>query len=73
VSAPGEVTESELYVSAGTSCRQAVVDAGLPTDGPAAIVVVKDEDGQLRDLSWTPEEAVRVRPVPLNSQGHVRH
>jgi threonyl-tRNA synthetase len=64
---PGEVTELELYVSAGTSCRQAVVDAGLHTDGPAAIVVVKDEDGQLRDLSWTPEEAVRVRPVPLNS------
>ncbi|QSB07024.1 threonine--tRNA ligase [Natronoglycomyces albus] len=56
-----------LQVTAGTTCADAVVQAGLPTTGPKAIVVVRDAEGQLRDLSWAPESDVVVEPVELDS------
>ncbi|WP_025274328.1 threonine--tRNA ligase [Haloglycomyces albus] len=56
-----------LWVKAGTTCTDAVTDAGLPTRGNDAIVVVRDSDGQLRDLDWAPESEVKVEPVALNS------
>ncbi len=56
-----------LVVPAGTTCAEAVAQAGLPTTGPRAVVVVRTPDGQLRDLSWTPEEETTVEPVPLDS------
>jgi threonyl-tRNA synthetase len=56
-----------LSVSAGMSCGQAVREAGMPTTGPGAIVVVKDESGQLRDLSWVPTANTDVSPVPMDS------
>ncbi|MFG3340410.1 threonine--tRNA ligase [Glycomyces sp. NPDC048151] len=56
-----------LWVTAGTTCAAAVAEAGLPGNGPNAIVVVRDADGQLRDLSWAPEADTKVEPVPLNS------
>ena len=56
-----------VVVPAGTTCADAVAAAGLPTTGPRAIVVVRNPDGELRDLSWAPETEVAVEPVPLDS------
>ncbi len=45
-----------IRVAAGTTAGAAVREAGLPQRGEVdAIVVVKDADGRLRDLSWTPD------------------
>ena len=45
-----------IRVAAGTTAGSAVRDAGLPSRGATdAIVVVRDAEGRLRDLSWTPE------------------
>ncbi|WP_238012247.1 threonine--tRNA ligase [Dactylosporangium sp. AC04546] len=56
-----------LVVSAGTTAGAAVAAAGLPASGPKAIVVVREADGRLRDLDWTPEEDVEVEAVDLSS------
>ena len=56
-----------LAVAAGTTCADAVVDAGLPTTGPRAVVVVRDATGTLRDLSWAPAVDETVEPVALDS------
>ncbi len=56
-----------LAVAAGTTCAEAVAAAGLPTAGPKAIVVVRDADGRLRDLAWTPTEDTVVTPVSIES------
>ena len=45
-----------IRVAAGTTAGAAVRDAGLPSRGADdAIVVVRDADGRLRDLAWTPD------------------
>ncbi|WP_019349192.1 threonine--tRNA ligase, partial [Mycolicibacterium conceptionense] len=47
----------------------AVREAGLPSRGtPDAIVVVRDSEGRLRDLSWTPDTDVEVTPVAANTE-----
>jgi threonyl-tRNA synthetase len=56
-----------LPVAAGTTSADAVAAAGLPMTGPKAIVVVRDADGRLRDLDWSPTADVRVTPVPMDS------
>ncbi|MFZ4371988.1 MAG: threonine--tRNA ligase [Mycobacterium sp.] len=59
---------SPLRVAAGTTAGAAVRDAGLPGRGePAAIVVVRDADGTLRDLSWAPDADTDVTPVGADS------
>jgi threonyl-tRNA synthetase len=54
-------------VPAGTTAGSAVREAGLPTTGPTAVVVVRDlsagAEGALRDLAWAPEAEVDVEPV----------
>jgi threonyl-tRNA synthetase len=45
-----------------------VREAGLPTKGADAIVVVRDADGKLRDLTWVPEADVEVEPVAASSE-----
>jgi threonyl-tRNA synthetase len=46
-----------------------VRDAGLPGRGePDAIVVVRDAEGKLRDLSWTPDADAEVSPVAANTE-----
>ncbi|MHA7663749.1 threonine--tRNA ligase [Mycolicibacterium sp. HS_4_1] len=58
-----------IRVAAGTTAGAAVREAGLPQRGEVdAIVVVKDADGRLRDLSWTPEADVEVIPVAANTE-----
>ncbi|TXH23242.1 MAG: threonine--tRNA ligase [Mycobacterium sp.] len=58
-----------IRVAAGTTAGAAVREAGLPQRGEVdAIVVVKDADGRLRDLSWTPDIDVEVIPVAANTE-----
>ncbi len=58
-----------LRVPAGTTAGAAARDAGLPGRGePNAIVVVRDADGRLRDLSWTPDTDVEVVPVAADTE-----
>ncbi|MFF5214319.1 threonine--tRNA ligase [Micromonospora sp. NPDC000442] len=56
-----------VVVAAGTTAADAVAAAGLPTNGPRAIVVVRDPHGVLRDLDWRPAEETAVEPVALDS------
>ncbi|MGW4501291.1 threonine--tRNA ligase [Micromonospora sp. NPDC004336] len=56
-----------VVVAAGTTAADAVAAAGLPATGPKAIVVVRDPQGQLRDLDWAPEVDTEVEPVSLDS------
>ncbi len=69
MSAPASTAPAApIRVAAGTTAGAAVRDAGLPARGqPDAIVVVRDGEGKLRDLSWTPEIDTDVTPVPANS------
>lgn len=52
-----------VKVPAGTTAGAAVAEAGLPSKGPEAIVVVRDAEGDLRDLDWAPESDVEVEAV----------
>lgn len=56
-----------VVVQAGTTASTAVREAELPTKGPDAIVVVRDPEGKLRDLSWAPEADVEVEAVAANT------
>jgi threonyl-tRNA synthetase len=63
------VPASLIRVPAGTTAAAAVRDAGLPGRGaPDAIVVVRDADGNLRDLGWAPAEDAEVMPVAANTE-----
>src|SRR3954465_11926968 len=58
-----------IRVAAGTTAAAAVREAGLPSRGaPDAVVVVRDTEGRLRDLSWTPETDVEVTPVAADTE-----
>uniref|UniRef100_UPI00262367BF threonine--tRNA ligase n=1 Tax=Mycobacterium sp. TaxID=1785 RepID=UPI00262367BF len=60
--------QAPIRVSAGTTAAAAVRDAGLPGRGaPDGVVVVRDADGTLRDLSWAPAADAEVVPVPANT------
>lgn len=63
------ITSAALVrVAAGTTAGAAVREAGLPTKGPDTVVVVRDAEGALRDLSWAPDEDVEVTPVAADSE-----
>ncbi|MGW4111333.1 threonine--tRNA ligase [Actinosynnema sp. NPDC004786] len=57
-----------VVVTAGTTAGTAVREAGLPGKGPDAVVVVRDPEGHLRDLSWTPQVDVEVEPVAADTE-----
>ncbi|GAA3242517.1 threonine--tRNA ligase [Dactylosporangium siamense] len=61
------VRSNTLVIAAGTTAGAAVAEAGLPTSGPKAIVVVREDGGRLRDLDWTPEQDTEVEAVDLSS------
>jgi len=65
-SGPGSAPR--VTVPAGTTAGTAVREAGLPGKGSDAIVVVRDADGKLRDLSWTPEADVEVEAVAADTE-----
>lgn len=57
-----------IRVPAGTTAGAAVRDAGLPGRGePGAIVVVRDGEDKLHDLSWTPDADAEVIPVAADT------
>ncbi|GAY16267.1 threonine--tRNA ligase [Mycobacterium sp. shizuoka-1] len=57
-----------IRVPAGTTAGAAVREAGLPGRGePGAIVVVRDAEDKLRDLSWTPDTDAEVVPVAADT------
>jgi threonyl-tRNA synthetase len=67
--APGTAPAAPIRVAAGTTAAAAVREAGLPSRGaPDAVVVVRDIDGRLRDLSWAPEADVEVTPVAADTE-----
>jgi threonyl-tRNA synthetase len=62
------VPAAPIRVAAGTTAGAAVRDAGLPSRGvPDAVVVVRDAEGLLRDLSWIPDADVEVTPVAADT------
>ena len=66
--APSPAPAAPIRVAAGTTAGAAVREADLPSRGtPDAIVVVRDSEGRLRDLSWTPDTDVEVTPVAANT------
>src|SRR3954452_25541418 len=70
MSAPAtQAPAAPIRVAAGTTAAAAVRDAGLPSRGaPDAVVVVRDADGRLRDLSWAPATDVEVTPVAADTE-----
>jgi threonyl-tRNA synthetase len=69
MSAPARPEPAVLKVAAGTNAGAAVRDAGLPGRGePNAVVVVRDAEGTLRDLSWTPDVDVEVTAVTADTE-----
>jgi threonyl-tRNA synthetase len=57
-----------IRVPAGTTAGAAVRDAGLPGRGePGVIVVVRDSEDKLHDLSWTPDADAEVTPVAADT------
>ncbi|GIF70256.1 threonine--tRNA ligase [Asanoa ishikariensis] len=56
-----------VVVAAGTTAADAVAAAGLPMNGPKAIVVVRDAEGRLRDLDWAPDADATVTPVAMDT------
>lgn len=66
--APPAPGASPIRVAAGTTAAAAVGEAGLPRRGtPDAVVVVRDDSGKLRDLSWAPDADAEVVPVAANT------
>ena len=64
---PAAAPAARVVVTAGTTAGTAVREAGLPGKGADAIVVVRESDGRLRDLSWTPDEDVEVEAVAADT------
>lgn len=63
-------------VPAGTAVGTAMRDLELPNKGPEAIVVVKDEHGELRDLAYVPDSDAVFTPIPAwteEGRGVIRH
>ncbi|MBY0442656.1 MAG: threonine--tRNA ligase [Mycobacteriaceae bacterium] len=62
------VPATSIRVPAGTTVGAVVRAAELPGRGaPNAVVVVRDTDGTLRDLSWVPDHDVEVVPVAADT------
>ncbi|MFD9738175.1 threonine--tRNA ligase [Umezawaea sp. NPDC059074] len=62
------VAPPRVVVPSGTTAGAAVREADLPGKGPDAIVVVRDPEGHLRDLSWVPAVDVEVEAVAANTE-----
>ncbi|HEV7649618.1 MAG TPA: threonine--tRNA ligase [Actinophytocola sp.] len=64
---PAAEPTPRVVVPAGATAGTAVREAGLPGKGPDAVIVVRDVDGRLRDLSWVPDADAQVEPVAANT------
>jgi threonyl-tRNA synthetase len=65
---PAAQPTPRVVVPAGTTAGAAVREAGLPGKGPDAVVVVRDANGNLRDLSWAPDADAEVEPVAADTE-----
>ena len=54
-------------VAAGATALDTLRDAGVELTGPNGAVVVRADDGALRDLAWAPEQDADVVPVAASS------
>jgi len=69
VSAPvSSPASAPVRVQAGTTAGAAVREAGLPTSGASAVVVVREAQGRLRDLAWAPDVDVEVEAVGADTE-----
>ncbi len=66
-SSPTVQAALRVTVPAGTTAGQALRDGGAPTTGPDALVVARDSQGALRDLTWVPECDTEVHAVAASS------
>jgi threonyl-tRNA synthetase len=76
VPSPAVQTTLRVTVPAGVTAGQALRDGGALTTGPDALVVARDPQGALRDLTWAPECDTEVRAVAASSpegRGVIRH
>lgn len=63
-------------VPAGETAGAAMRELDLPTKGPEAVVCVREDDGTLRDLSFTPDQdttVTAVRAASPEGRGVIRH
>lgn len=58
---------SPLFVKEGAKYSDVISEAGLPLSGPTAIVVVRDADGNLKDLDTVAMKSETIEPVPMDS------
>lgn len=65
---PEAQSAPRVKVPAGTTAGDAVQQAGLPSKGADAVVVVRDAEGELRDLAWAPESDVEVEAVAASTE-----
>ncbi|WP_214370792.1 threonine--tRNA ligase [Pseudonocardia sp. H11422] len=65
---PAHPESARVRVPAGTTAGAAVREAGLPTSGPSTVVVVKDAEGNLKDLAWAPDADVEVEAVGADTE-----
>ncbi len=56
-----------VMVPAGTTAGAALRDGGALTSGPDALVVARDAQGTLRDLTWAPQSDTEVEAVVASS------
>ncbi|CAM3642755.1 threonine--tRNA ligase [Smaragdicoccus niigatensis] len=56
-----------VRIPAGTAVGRALFEAGFTSKGEDTIVVAR-YNGELKDLSWVPEEDVEIEPVAANTQ-----
>ncbi len=76
MSQPSAPPEARVIVPAGTTVGTAIRDAGASGAGAQAVVVARDADGALRDLSWAPDVATEVQAVRADTadgRSVVRH
>jgi threonyl-tRNA synthetase len=66
-SAPPTDPAQTVRVAAGTTAADALREAGLDLNAPGAPIVVRDNDGTLKDLSWVPDEDADVDVVTAAS------
>ncbi|MEO8888387.1 MAG: threonine--tRNA ligase [Jatrophihabitantaceae bacterium] len=66
-SAPPTVPAPTVRVAAGTTAADALREVGLDLNAPGAPIVVRDAEGALKDLAWSPAQDADVEPVTAAS------
>ncbi|MGW4532932.1 threonine--tRNA ligase [Nocardia sp. NPDC004340] len=64
---PQQTPVARVRVTAGTTAGAAVREADLPSKGANAVLVVRDAEGALKDLTWVPELDTEVEVVTADS------